>query len=107
MTGHIGQQASIGFFFIKQNSALPRVLGGCPGRSLESGLVWSPESCRWTGSRGAGPLQPCGHQGAPSPEDAEQGSASLRVCSRVRVRGVGGAVLALPAGQLRGPGQIT
>lgn len=39
------------------------------------------------GAGGAGPLQPCGHQGAPSQEDRGQGSASLRICSRVGVWG--------------------
>ena len=80
-------------------------------------LAWWSGALRTAGrpgAGGAGPLQPCGHQGAPSQEDVGQGSASLRVCSQVGVRGAGcgvrgagDAVLALPAGQLRGPGQIT
>lgn len=63
----------------------------------------SSGALRAAGGRGAGgegPLQPCGHQGAPSQEDRGQGSASLRVCSRV---GVWGGCPSSARGPARGP----
>ena len=43
MTAHIGQRASIGFFFMKQSSALPQGPWRVSSEEPESGLVWSPE----------------------------------------------------------------
>lgn len=75
MTAHIGQRASIGFFFMEQSSALPQGPWRVSSEEPESGPVWSPE---------VDGEQPCGHQGAPSQEDAGPGS----VCSRVGCGGL-------------------
>lgn len=92
-------------FLQNKTAPCPRVLGGCPGRSRESGLVWSPESGRWTGSRRGGPAAAVRPPGGAIP--GGQGTRLSFTPHLFPGGGVGGAVLALPAGQLGGPGQIT